>query len=595
MSNTVAAQFEKRTRSFPLGPDNTELFLGQDYRHALVGIREDMARGCRLLCLVGPAGVGKSMLLRTLRTQLPRGIISEISQPPLGGLLSRLAAGLGSDVAGDDEATVQQRLREYFATPRQEGIAVIQVIDDAESLTRDDLALARRLFESVQGQILLVGQPPLLSLFSADDGIRTEIQPDRIYYLEPLIPEEVGEYIRHRLNEAGFDRELFMQEAITAVNAYSGGLPRLINLLCFTALASSEFDVSTPISAERIHEAARHRMEIGNYPFICPPLAPGWRPTLSSATVRDISEANHSRGDVDDKSARITGKRRSRTNRAARSGYGRMLLTLMAGVALGIMISRISMMGQGDITPSDSATTMSRPMEFYLQRMKAGLVDMAEWVITWAGAESTSANTSAMIQGAMPPQSEAIHSPQAVTDVQTPAPPPTRPAAVDTASEKPIVTTSVVATALGQAKDSAGLEQQGQDDMAAHLTNAQREHLADLYADRAQYDIQSDRLQDAQISIRRGLRLAPDDARLYELHHSVEAAIAARQDETRQKIGAAGQTEQKNPHDTPSLPVQVSPSRKEITQPYLQQTTYEWPDRWQDALVNIDYKLQEKP
>ena len=163
MKNNVTTQFEKRTRAFPLGPDNTALFLGRDYRRAIEGIREDMRQGCGLLCLVGPAGIGKSMLLRTLRTQLPHGIISEISQ------------------------------REYFATQGQEENAIIQVIDDAESLTRDDLALLHRLFEPIKGQILLIGQTPLQSLFLNDDGTRTAIQPDRIYNLEPLSPDEVGE------------------------------------------------------------------------------------------------------------------------------------------------------------------------------------------------------------------------------------------------------------------------------------------------------------------------------------------------------------------------------------------------------------------
>jgi type II secretory pathway predicted ATPase ExeA len=582
MSNTVTALFEKRIRAFPLGPDKTDLFLGRDYRHALEGIRDGMEQGCRLLCLVGPAGIGKSMLLRTLRTQLPRGIISEISQPPLGGLLSRLAVGLGLDIAGDDEAAVQQRFREYFAAPRQEGIAIIQVIDDAESLTRDDLALAHRLFESIQGQILLVGQPPLLSLFSADDGVRTGIQPDRIYNLEPLSPEDVGAYIRHRLNEAGFDRELFAPEAIAAVNAYSGGLPRLINLLCFNALASSEFDVSTPIAAERIHEAARQRMEIGNYPFMCPPLAPGWRPIPSLAAGRETREASPSRSDVNENIAFIAGELRSRNGRPARFGYGRMLLSLVAGAALGIMLSRMSLMGgvgQADIVPHESVPAVSHSMQFYLQRIKTGLVDMAEWVISWAGPESISAGNSAMAHGDTPPRLQANPSPQAVTGIQTPADVALVGAEGGTASEVPKEVASVTATASEQAGDSAGADQQqGQDDQAAHLTVAQREHLAALYADRAQYDIQADRLQDAQISIRRGLRLAPDDVRLLELNHSVVATIAARQHKASQQT-EDGRNGQKMPHATPSLPVQIVPQRQETTLPYSQQANNEWPNR----------------
>jgi general secretion pathway protein A len=399
MSDTVSTLFEKRTRAFPLGPDKIPLFLGRDYRHALNSIRDDLKQGCRLLCLVGPAGMGKSMLLRTLRTQLPPGIVSEISQPPLGGLLSRLAAGLGMEDGDEDEAAVQQRFQEYFAAPEQGDSAVIQVIDDAECLTRDDLALLRRLFEPVQGQILLIGQPPLLSLFATDNGDQNEIQPDRIYNLEPLSLEEVGAYIRHRLNEAGYDRELFVPEAVAAVSAYSGGLPRLVNLLCFMALASSEFDVSAPISADTIHDAARQRLQTGNYPFVRPPLAPGWRPIPTPAAVHDSDKAHRNRRELDERSALSVGKPRGQKYGSARFGYGSMVLTLMTGVTLGIIVSQVWMTGNVPQTAAHSAdatAAMSRPLNTYLRGMRAGLVKMAEWVIDWAGPASTSAANTGM-------------------------------------------------------------------------------------------------------------------------------------------------------------------------------------------------------
>jgi len=597
MNNKVTTQFEKRTRAFPLGPDNTALFLGRDYRRAIEGIREDMRQGCGLICLVGPAGIGKSMLLRSLRTHLPHGIISEISQPPLGGLLPRLAAGLGAHVADDDEAAVQQLFREYFATQSQKDNAIIQVIDDAESLTHDDLALLHRLFESIKGQVLLIGQPPLQSLFANDDGTRTRIQPDRIYHLEPLSPEEVGEYIRHRLNEAGFDRELFVPEAIAAVNAYSGGLPRLINLLCFTALASSEFDVSTPIAAECVHEAARQRMEIGNYPFMRPPLAPGWRPIPIAAEEHNASGSSRNDMKVAEVAALHGGDRHSGSARTLRFGYGRIFLTLMAGVAMGMMVSQMMMPGsptQADSASHDSTAQASSSMDSYLQRVKAGLVDMAEWIISWAGPGSPSAEGTVTTGGELRSRPQSNNNSPTITGRQTPAAPRAHTADVASsaengASKKIKEAQPVAVTTSGQTKDSVNSKLHGK----TPLTAVQREHLADLYADRAQYEIQSDRLKDAQVSIKRGLRLAPDDSRLHELDKSVLAAMAARRHDTPQQM-KAGDKEHKIPQGTPSLPVEIIPPQKGA-QPYLQQTTYVWPGRWQETLAEINYGPQEKP
>ena len=127
-----------------------------------------------------------------------------------------------------------------------------------------------------------------------------------------------------------------------------------------------------------------------------PPLAPGWRPIPTPAVEYAPDELLGSRQNVDENNSFIAGKLRWINDRAAHLGSSRILLTLMIGVTLGIFISQLWMTGSTPPAAAKSAASdaaMSHPLDGYLQGMKKDLVDMAEWVINWAGPESSPDNS----------------------------------------------------------------------------------------------------------------------------------------------------------------------------------------------------------
>jgi type II secretory pathway predicted ATPase ExeA len=527
---------ERWTRAFPIGPDNYAPFPGRDFRRALEGLSEDLRRGCSLLCLVGPAGSGKSRLLCSLRARLPRGFIGEIAQPPLGGLLSRLADGAGA--ASANEGEVLRRFREFRDAGRAEGLRIIQIIDDAETLSRADLALLRRLFPAVHGQVLLVGQPALLELFTGEEAAAV---PDRVYCLEPLSADEVGAYIRHRLNEAGFDRGLFEPEAIAAIHAYSGGLPRLINLLCFTVLAGTAFQHQTPLAAAQVHQAARHRVDNGSYPFVRPP--PASRGELAPSP---------------ENTAVVVDERRRRVREgSAVSGFGRTAWVLAAGVVLGAAAAHMPVSGL--------------KVEGVTQRLGLALAAAGKTLSGWWPSSSVSPPAAPQVSAAPPGPVAAFEA---------------APAAPERAVMPPKPAVGTAARAIHAAPEPAvAAPPAGNDDEAARLSLAERRHLARLYAERAQYEMRSGRWIDARISILRGLRLVPDDPDLQGLDRGVKGVLG------RVSAPADAAEQPEGPRQVPA-----GPGKDRITQLYLQRAEYERQNRrLQDALASINYGLKEDP
>jgi hypothetical protein len=110
-------------------------------------------------------------------------------------------------------------------------------------------------------QVILAGQP----------GLREHLKDPRLeqfaqrisvdYNLDPLNLDETREYIHHRLNIAGGSPNIFDDTACEAVFRYSGGIPRLVNLLCDTALVYGYAEQAHRISAQLIEDVARDKQK----------------------------------------------------------------------------------------------------------------------------------------------------------------------------------------------------------------------------------------------------------------------------------------------------------------------------------------------
>jgi general secretion pathway protein A len=259
---------------FSLAPDPRFLFESASHSTALAQVAYALERREPLVIITGEIGTGKTLLCRTVLQRLGRKTFLSVINDPLlerDELLKELLQDFGvisKDRTKLTDASRHELIETLHAFLRS--LAPIQahavvIVDEAQHLQPDVLEQLRLLsnIDDERGtllQIILVGQTDLEPLLSRPELRQLQQRVSRRCRLEPLNQDEVKEYIRHRLAlaRAGkpsyqlpgateLARELadwgttdagveFTADAIHAVSELSGGLPRVVNLLCDRSL-----------------------------------------------------------------------------------------------------------------------------------------------------------------------------------------------------------------------------------------------------------------------------------------------------------------------------------------------------------------------
>jgi general secretion pathway protein A len=105
-------------------------------------------------------------------------------------------------------------------------------------------------------QIVLIGQPELNRTLLKPEFRQLRQRINLRYHLRPLSEKETKEYIEKSLRIAGAKRSVFTKQAIKEIYDYSGGMPRLINILCDNSLLGGYSSNRRIIVRKLVKEAA---------------------------------------------------------------------------------------------------------------------------------------------------------------------------------------------------------------------------------------------------------------------------------------------------------------------------------------------------
>ncbi len=246
MGNMYCAHFGLADKPFRLMPDPGYLFMSPRHRMGLASLEYGIAEGdSGFTVMTGEVGAGKTTLVRRLLaniddTELTIGYIDHTSVLDASPL-AWVVAAFGEEPGNDSDAALMRRLQHFLINEYGAGRRSLLIIDEAQNLSAGALETLRMLTNINAGRdcllhIMLVGQPQLLQLLQHPDLAQVAQRVVVEYHLNSLGAEETGAYIRHRLDTAGGDPELFSEDAIDAVHYFSAGVPRLINVLCDYAL-----------------------------------------------------------------------------------------------------------------------------------------------------------------------------------------------------------------------------------------------------------------------------------------------------------------------------------------------------------------------
>jgi type II secretory pathway predicted ATPase ExeA len=244
---------------FRLRPDPEFLFSGQSYVQTRASVLSGLRGGSRLVLLLGPPGVGKTLLLEDVIGEVAgQFAICRINQPHISAteLIHALLLQLGMPSA-DAEAGRPRLFKELVAaleSPDARQAVPLMVIDDAQLLGAATLQAVKDLLARVHRlKILLVGRDEPQARGETLTARLAAVAKLRQVNLLPLSAEGTKSYIDHRLEiVGGGGKELFAAEAYGMIFQHSGGSARLINVLCDAALHAACLRASGHVSAAEI-------------------------------------------------------------------------------------------------------------------------------------------------------------------------------------------------------------------------------------------------------------------------------------------------------------------------------------------------------
>jgi general secretion pathway protein A len=263
-----------REKPFALVPDPAFLYPSRHHQFALMMLEYAVLNRASFSLLTGEVGSGKTMLIRQLLRRLKEnikvGLIANTNRH-FGRLLQWVCLAFELEFRNKDDAELYQTFVDYLVQQYAAGKRVLLIVDEAQNL--DALMLEElRVLSNVNAdqhlvlQTILVGQPELRDTLRREDLRQFAQRIGTDYHLPTLTMQETRDYVRHRLSIAGGDPDLIHPDAIDLAWSRGGGVPRLVNQLCDTALVYGFADQRERIDLQMMAQVVEDRTSGGIFP-----------------------------------------------------------------------------------------------------------------------------------------------------------------------------------------------------------------------------------------------------------------------------------------------------------------------------------------
>ena len=257
-----------KEKPFNLLPDPDYLYMSQGHENAYTHLEYAIVESKGFVVITGEIGSGKTTLINFLLGKIQQdiqvGLINNTYVPP-NQFIKMICQEFELDFENMDKAEMLELFQDFLLKQFAESKRVALIIDEAQNLTpkvMEEIRMLSNLEAEKQHliQMVLVGQPDLKNKLQRKDLAQFAQRVTVHCHLNGLKEEEVGQYIRYRLKVGGAENlDIFDSGAIEIVSKYSRGIPRLINILCDTALVFGYADSLKAIDRKAIEEVIKAR------------------------------------------------------------------------------------------------------------------------------------------------------------------------------------------------------------------------------------------------------------------------------------------------------------------------------------------------
>jgi type II secretory pathway predicted ATPase ExeA len=270
--------YKLKEKPFTLLPDPGFLYLSDKHRMALTLLEYGLTSHAGFTVISGEIGAGKTTLIRHLLNNMDQeytvGLITNTHRS-FGELLQWVLLAFNLDHKGMSKVGMHQRFVEFIIDEYAHNRRTVLIVDEAQNMNVETLEELRMLSninadKDQALQIVLSGQRELRETLRSPELVQFVQRISVDYHLEALSESETTGYIRHRMEVAGGDPNTFTAKACAAIHRYSNGVPRLINLLCDTALVYGYAEQKQHIDAKLVTDVAREKQQGGIFPVYEP-------------------------------------------------------------------------------------------------------------------------------------------------------------------------------------------------------------------------------------------------------------------------------------------------------------------------------------
>jgi len=259
--------FQLSEEPFSIAANPRFLYLSEQHREALAHLHYGIRNDAGFVMLTGEVGTGKTTVCRCLIEQLPeQANVALILNPRvsveelLGSICDEF--GIAHPQTGATVKSLVDAINRYLLEQNARGRNSVIIVDEAQNLSFEVLEQLRLLTNLETNErkllrIMLIGQPELETLLGRPELRQLEQRITARFRLKPLARNELQPYVTHRLALAGCRETVFPPRVIDRLYAETGGIPRLINIICDRAMLGAYVKSQRKIDRKTLDEAAR--------------------------------------------------------------------------------------------------------------------------------------------------------------------------------------------------------------------------------------------------------------------------------------------------------------------------------------------------
>ena len=238
--------YSLKDHPFALSADDRFYFNSAQHTRVLTKMKYTIDERRGLGVLVGDLGTGKTTLARRLLEEMDESTyeaaLLAVTHPAATAqwVLGKIAAQIGVETPADNRNDLLEQIYNRLVAIDETGKKTVVLIDEAQMLRQKEIMIELRGLLNMEPDGHKLITFILFGTDEIDEGLATykplQQQVSARCRVSAFPAQTTAEYVRHRMSVSGTKKAVFAEGAYDVIHRFSGGIPRVINIICDNAM-----------------------------------------------------------------------------------------------------------------------------------------------------------------------------------------------------------------------------------------------------------------------------------------------------------------------------------------------------------------------